>query len=44
MRNDRKSKFRRRAVAWSVVLLLLALFFAGMHLLSRVDLSNLHGG
>lgn len=45
MHNDQKSKSRRRAVAWSVVvLLLLALLFAGMHLLSVVNLSSLHGG
>ena len=44
MHDDRR-KARRRAVGWAVAaLVLVALFFAGMHLLSRVDLARLHGG
>lgn len=45
MRNDRNNKFRRRAVGWLVALLVLTiLLFAGMHVLSGVDFSSLHGG
>lgn len=45
MRNDRNNKSGRGTVVWLVVaLILIALFFAGIHLLSNVDLSSLHGG
>lgn len=45
MRNDQNNRSRRRAVGWLIALLvLIALVFAGLHLLSGVDFSSLHGG
>lgn len=45
MRNDRNDKSRRRAAGWLVALLVLSvLFFAGIHVLSGVEFSSLHGG